>query len=735
MGKKEYLDASTAKIFNSDAKVMVTTELESHIDERTDSFREIGYDDETSEQKATQLMGETDTVAAQFGELHNDFYNPVFDIIYFVVWTGLLGGLFYLFKEYVFGDCGLSSLLLSGVCLSFALMTGYSVISLFRNRLLPIIFSFFGTVLTGVFNYFLLVELDKNMGKRFSNLISFIFSTDIPDKSNYYDTKKIILCISLFSVVAILTFLFSLIYYIKVKRLDNTKTDNKVMHLLVRFSAVLAVVAFVFCVLFSVKCYFDLNKWKNEYKEAYEYVMALSQNCSTKEEIIDYVNKSDYPFEEHTAKDGSITGFGYSHNLVYIDISFDKIDSREELKADYIESVNSTMEKLDKIMKDTYKNSAYTKSEVYKKIFVDYKAKLLDDMDRSIDIYYYDQNFCTIFFTEDLDNFNSSYDLISTSFLRVSEKEEEIFRLPENNTDNNSKKYDFYTHFKPTKFQVYFRLSDYMKCRYDFSYVFGKGDYKHVEECSAYRNDENTEKLCTVVDHFIDVAKHNPDKTPQELAKLTGARLEIPEVTEDEYDKMYSALGKVFDNVKENSYDVKTKFVFDDCYFAIAGRPYQIIFAYGKYGKLIDIAYVSASDVYINTTDDKTSEKRVTINGKYYDKLGRVYSDSDYVPYYTSDGRKFYFYCKTIEDKTHTSGDTKEYYLTDRKSAFYKTESCYIDEDGYLYFNNGNLKYDEDSGKFKSSNGHYYTKAFETSWDTDGNPITQSKDYEAPSLF
>lgn len=735
MGKKEYLDASTAKIFNPDAKAMVTTELGSHIDEHTDFFKEIGYDDETSEQKATQLMGETDTVAAQFGELHNDFYNPVFDIIYFALWTALLGGLFYLFKEYVFGDCGLSSLLISGVCLSFALMTGYSAVSLFRNRLLPIIFSFFGTVLTGVFNYFLLVELDKNMGKSFSNLISFIFSTDIPDKSNYFETKKIILIISLFSVIAIITFLFSLIYYIKVKRLDNTKTDNKIMHLFVRFSAVLTVVAFVFCVFFSVKCYFDLNKWKSEYKEAYEYVIALSQNCSTKEEIIDYVNKSDYPLEERTAKDGSITGFDYSHNLVYIDISFDNIKSREEIKADYIESVNSTKEKLDTMMKDTYKNSSFTESEGYKKTFADYKAKLLDDLDKYIDSQYYDQNFCTIYFAEDLDNFNSSYDLISTSFLRVNEKEEEIFRLPENNTNNNAKKYDFYTNFKPTKLQVYFRLSDYMKCRYDFTYVFGKGKYKNVEECFAFRDDDNTEKLCTVVDNFIDAAKKNPDISPQELAELTGAKLELPEMTKEEHNKMYSSLGRAFDTAKEMSYDVKTKFVFDDCYLTIAGRPFKIVFAYGKYDKLIEISYISDSDVYINVTDDNTSEKRVTINGRYYDKLGMVYSDSEYVPYYTSDGRKFYFYCKTIEDDDNTTDNTKEYYLTDRKSAFYKAESCYIDEDGYLYFNNGNLKYDEDSGKFKSSNGRYYTKAFETSWDTDGKPITQSKDYEAPSLF
>ena len=59
MNKKDYLGAVTAKVFDSDAKKSVTSELEVHIDEKTDFFKEIGYNEESSEEKAIEAMGET----------------------------------------------------------------------------------------------------------------------------------------------------------------------------------------------------------------------------------------------------------------------------------------------------------------------------------------------------------------------------------------------------------------------------------------------------------------------------------------------------------------------------------------------------------------------------------------------------------------------------------------------------------------------------------------------------
>lgn len=66
---------------------------------KTDFYKDIGYEAEISEEKATEAMGETDEIAEQFGELHNDFYNPAGGIILTVLFCAMLGGVYFLLKN------------------------------------------------------------------------------------------------------------------------------------------------------------------------------------------------------------------------------------------------------------------------------------------------------------------------------------------------------------------------------------------------------------------------------------------------------------------------------------------------------------------------------------------------------------------------------------------------------------------------------------------------------------
>ncbi len=698
MNKKDYLGAVTAKVFDSDAKKSVTSELEVHIDEKTDFFKEIGYNEESSEEKAIEAMGETEEVASQFGMLHNEFYNPVADIILFVIWIALLGGGYYLLKEYIFCDIGMSSVILGASCLSFSLMAGYCALSLFKNKLLPVIFSFFGIGATGIFNYFILTELDKKMGDSLQSMIDFILKAEIPKSTNYPDKNKVITIVTVLLLFAIIRFVFSLAYNIKVKLLANNRFDNKLMHMFIRLSTLIAAAALALSIFFGVKCYFDLNSIKNEYYDAYDYVIEMSEKCDTKEDIIAFVNKGEYPLKEDLDKEGNLYGYTYEHNLVCIDISFDGDDEESR----YEENMGGTAET--------------------------YQDQLINDALSSLDNPLDKKTVCMIHFYPVLTEFDGSYDLMSTRFLKFDEEEENSFRSYVYTKNSNESNYNFYKNAEPFSLDIRYTTSTLSRCEYEFSYIFGEGIYKHIEEKTCLKENESLKKFYEKSNRITEIVKENLSADRDEIARLTNASAQMPDniVSREEYESRLDILGSKFKDKKEEAleyYDSLIKYIVDDnMYFVLSGNPYSAITFFGEGGVVYDIRILD-DKTFMSGNSMLLENTRIRIDGVYYDKQGYCYSLSDHVPYYTADGKKYYYYCKTIEDKTNTVGNTKEYYITDRKHTFYKADNCFIDKDGYLDVNPGNLKYDEETGKFKSPSGSEYTKAYETSWDENGNLI------------
>ncbi|MCM1113909.1 MAG: hypothetical protein NC397_00275 [Clostridium sp.] len=725
MSKQDYLKAVTAKVFSTAEKKIIKTELETHIDEKADFFKDIGYDEQISEEKAVDTMGETDLLSVQFGELHNNFYNPIFDIILFIIWLGFLGGAYYLLKEYVFCDPGMSSLIIAGSCLSFALMSGVSALSLFRNKLLPIILSFFGICTTGIFNYFTLIELDRKMNSSFSEFINFVTKTTIPISTVHPNEEKVIAIVIALLIIAVVVFLFSLSYNIKIKCLKNKKYDNTLMHLFIKISCFLAVLGLSFCIFFSFKCYFDLNTIKSEYYDAYNYVIALSENCDTKEEIIDFVNSGEYKFTERKDTLGNLSGYYYTRNLVNIDIAFSDVKSKAEIYKKDKKEIDEAIKKLNESAEEHFGNNTALKATIDT-----YKNEWKKTLDNQAEGEYYEQSFCEIIFRPVISSFNNSYDLTSTSFLEIKNDDEIPFRLPENNNIAHLEKYDFYKKTGiPSKLDITYILSDIDTCEYVFEYIFGEGKYKHTEDFSGFKSNEATKAFYDNINKTIDIIKSDRSMSEKEVAKRTGAALELPEVSKEEYEESLNVLGSFFDSAKGyvlDAYDMKTKYILDDYYFVLQGKPYNQIYLYNKYHHLVHAEFLGDSPNTVNYTDIDGVQKKVCINGLFYDKLGYCYSSPDYVPYYTSDGKKYYYYCQIIKDDTHTVGDTKEYYITDRNNKFYQADNCFIDKNGYLCINTGNIKYDADDKKYKSSNQNEYTKAFETSWNENGKPILQS---------
>lgn len=80
--KNSYLEKVEELIKNKSAKKQILSELEAHIEDKTDYYADIGYGREEAEQKALEEMGDPEQAAVSLNALHNvKWYKNVFNII------------------------------------------------------------------------------------------------------------------------------------------------------------------------------------------------------------------------------------------------------------------------------------------------------------------------------------------------------------------------------------------------------------------------------------------------------------------------------------------------------------------------------------------------------------------------------------------------------------------------------------------------------------------------------
>lgn len=96
MHKENYLRDAVSLIENEAERLAVEHELSLHIDERTEYYQEIGYDEETAVQKAVEQMGEAELVAPAFSKLH-----PKGRVWTAVLWILLLFVLLFFYWTYI----------------------------------------------------------------------------------------------------------------------------------------------------------------------------------------------------------------------------------------------------------------------------------------------------------------------------------------------------------------------------------------------------------------------------------------------------------------------------------------------------------------------------------------------------------------------------------------------------------------------------------------------------------
>ena len=93
----------------------------------------------------------------------------------------------------------------------------------------------------------------------------------------------------------------------------------------------------------------------------------------------------------------------------------------------------------------------------------------------------------------------------------------------------------------------------------------------------------------------------------------------------------------------------------------------------------------------------------------YYDRNGAAYSDIDDMVYYDADGNAYSF-------------DEDSFCYIDSNGATYSSMQCFINEDGYFYYDtDNNLEFNYELKKYTDKDGKTYVPAVGVYWDAQGN--------------
>lgn len=697
MKREDYIKGATSKIFSHSEKKKVEAELNDHILKSKEFSEEIGYEADTAEDNAVEKMGEYDDISEQLGELHNDYYTPVGDIIGFAVWLAILGGSYYVLNKYIFGDIGAIPITLAAICVSMAVFFIAAGIMLSRNRL-PVII---GTLLCGgataAFIYFCAEDINKQISGNLTRLKELIFHYQIV--SGTIESNKITpITVGIFSAFALFAITVSLIYYIKYHTESNSFFDNYFRKFVKRLSVIPVIIFILFAAFFGTRFFSIQNYLYDEYKNTYQVLLDMSTQCQTFDEVKEYISSNKLSFingkklidgpslVEYTDENENITGYKYNHNLVDVIISkYDKYDYSEDYTV----------------------IPGYGLADAQTNVNYDYQISLILS----------NQNY-----------FKDKLDSISLKKFKTSEDELDKITLFDMEEHSYEDKFEFYKTHLPNTFKCFPAKSENNKGAYTFNFITGNGKYKYTSEFFITIYPDSPEKYLNVLNkekEISEIVKDNINCSPEEIAKRTSTTISAPEIAYEDYAKTVNTLGSFFNDYKEellNSYNQQYKFkVSDDLYFYITED--YIYFSSDSKLEYINFYPLTEDAKYASMSQEPYKKMSVCGKGKgYYAKNKLAYS-YDRIPYFEKDGTRYTIHTKD-EDPGDNSGYIKRYYLANQKGEIYKAEDCYINKEGYLYFDtNHTLKVQDDGLTYKDRNGDTYTKALETSWDENGNII------------
>lgn len=728
---EEFLKTATAKIYNFNQKQKIKAELTDHIKTKKEFFMEIGYNEAASEEKAITEMGDAEEISNDLSKLYNSFYNPAPVIITYLIWFALLGGLYFLLKQFVFEDTGALPLILCADFAALSIFWIYSAVTGKKNNHITAILSFIPIAATSVFLYFATTELNQKIKGNISNLIDLMFNCALDYKGTKTDTKMLFGFIALFAVTAITVTLFKIIYAVKKKNFSNSKKDNKFSRILTAICIAFALLSITISAL-SALSFFNMQKTiYNGYQTAYNEMINICKHSSTFEEAAEFAENSPIEFEKTFDDDGRLTNLIYRNTYFYLTFSFETDENiDDELVTTYADLLR-------------YETPPVVKTEHLRAVL-------------AID---------TI-------TFKNATDSITLSPFRTSEENLQKMLKYDQNENLPDDNFNFFSSFLPITLK-YAEIGSYSRTgAYTFSYISGTGDAKIQNQFTVNHYVPEYNNYILKRNEIIEIIKSNPDASTQEIEELTGTVYSSPYNTIEEYKnslknnydkhyndyinkylnfddypsyagltekyllsndnvKKYLNFTDFFDEYAEATYESTKKYVFnDDWFFFISETPYKSI----TFSKNNDLSYFCNVPLEYKMTErehfDSIAEPilKLTCGGKYYDINGCPYTDILRVPYYKENGEKFIV---TSALKQIGENETEKiYYLVNAKGDKYSSDNCFVNNKGYLVFNNNGSIHKDNSDDFtyKDSKGNTYIKAFESSWDNNQQVYKYNKE-------
>lgn len=683
MLKKDYLSKATAKIAVSSEKVKVFYELADHIEQRKAKLKEIGYDDETAEEKAIEAMGDADDIAESLAVLHNNFYNPAGDIVFTIIWLLLLYGGYYVNNNYLFGDPGAFSISLATCALSVAVFFLASAITAKKKTVYKPFFLLVGGIGTGVFNYLVLSDINRLTNGSSKNIISYFKESNINFEAVPPSNKLLYCAIGTLCIVMFLFFLFSLVYGIKRRSFSNSKFDNSFNKAVVAASAVLCVVSVIAMSCLSVKFFYDRKAFREDYIASIAILQDISANCKTNEEVLDYLEKNNIEYE--------------MENKWVCDVP---------------------------------------------RIFATFQIEFRYSEDEEVDPFNLQNDYLyKILVSLPIDMFDNQMNSLTLSEYKTDEKTLDKITSYLPYEHNGKEKLKFYSSFVPDHCLFEYYETEFTYGQFEYNYTIGSPGYLKNYTYDIRMENEKYLQVKNKAEKIKNIIKNNIDKSPEEIARKTNTTLIKPSYSKEEWESSIDMTGTLFDRYKPllkmkyeqlYEYKISDKWLFK-LHINSNGERDAVSFYYDD-SDLSTIRLALTGKAIVSFGESENLHSKIAFNGGYFDRNGRYYANALLIRYYTKDGDCFYYY-SVVNNRAENEEDFKKYYIVDDKGNIYKYDYCFIDEDGWLCINeNGNFEYQEEN-VYKDSSGKIYTKPFATNWDNKGKLISVERQKELIELL
>lgn len=322
MKNTDYINSVTKGISNKRAKAAVSAELTDHLEINKKIIEEIGYDSDTSEEKAVECMGETEAVAEQLADIHKSCKNEAIKNVLIIVFAVVLNTLIISLNN----PSPLSEIYYPMILMHIALVYTLMLFASFTGLKRKSISISAATIALTLFDCFAFsnsaLGLFEYVGGTANGFMRFLFDihplAESMDKTYLYTSPKLFAAVLAKASPIIIINIFTIIYSIRVKRLKNNKRDLKVNKIFKAASSVFLCASLLITGLSFYRYAVNITNVRNEteaqFNEAIGIAFELAENLKRGESI------------EKSIKDSGLTVNEYESNeAFYFFNNFEKL--------------------------------------------------------------------------------------------------------------------------------------------------------------------------------------------------------------------------------------------------------------------------------------------------------------------------------------------------------------------------------------------------------------------------